>query len=179
MQKILSLLFVVLTACAVRAAGFPQLSGGGDEYWYYLKFTQGSYVVAADGDAVVCTSAFPTGRAAQLWKVEGSASAGYTFTNKLGQTLYAVATTQGSEIRAASTPGSLSKFRINARGVYYTITPYSNSGQALNCWGGMGLGNDIKLYDSGDANAPMEFLTEAEAVTANTLVNVIPYPKSV
>ncbi|MBR1469365.1 MAG: family 20 glycosylhydrolase [Prevotella sp.] len=174
-----TILLLLLAVCSVRAAGFPTLSEGGNEYWYYLKFTQGVYVVASNGDGVVCKSAIPTGKAAQLWKVEGSAANGYTFTNKLGLQLYAKATSQGSEICASKSPGSLNKFKINTRGSNYTITPFSNTGQAFNCWGGMGFKHDVKLYDSGDANAPMAFLTESEGKVENTLVSMIPYPLSV
>ena len=56
----------------------------------------------------------------------------------------------------------------NTYGSNYAICPFSNSGQSLNCWGGMGLGNDVKVYDSNDANAPMAFafpaLTSAAAL---------------
>ena len=180
MKKTLFLLLALtLTATRALAAGLPTLSDGDNAYWYYLKFTQGAYVVASEGDGVVCKSAIPTGMKSQLWKVEGSASAGYTLTNKLGLVLYAAATSQGSEIRASQKPGSLSKFRFNARGSYYTITPYSNTSQALNCWGGMGLGNDVKLYDSGDANAPMEFIAEEDLAMLAPEVPVIPYPTEV
>lgn len=177
MRRIVLILLCMLAAWSAIASDLPKISENGNEYWYYLKFTQGSYVVASDGDGVVCKSAIPTGRRSQLWKVEGSATSGYTMTNKLGLTLYAVATSQGSEIRASQTPGGLNKFRFNTRGNYYTITPYSNTAQALNCWGGMGMGNDIKLYDSSDANAPMEFVGEYAAASITPVVGVIPYPR--
>ncbi len=177
MRRIVLTLLCMFAAWTAIASDLPKISENGNEYWYYLKFTQGSYVVASDGDGVVCKSAIPTGLRSQLWKVEGSATSGYTMTNKLGLTLYAVATSQGSEIRASQTPGGLNKFRFNTRGNYYTITPYSNTAQALNCWGGMGMGNDIKLYDSSDANAPMEFVGEYAAASITPAVGVIPYPR--
>ena len=100
----------------IYAEGLPQVSDNSNEYWYYLKFTQGNYVVASDGDGVVCKAAIPTGRHSQLWKVVGDAASGYTLTNRLGLTLYAAATTQGSEIRAAVAPGNLSLFKFNKTG---------------------------------------------------------------
>ena len=179
MKKLTTFLLLgILASACMQAAGFPELSDGTNEYWYYLKFTQGSYVVASDGDGIVCKSAIPTGQRSQLWKVEGTASAGYTLTNQLGLRLYAMGTTQGSEIRASQAPGSFSKFRFQARGSHYAITPFSNAGQALNCWGGMGMGNDIKLYDSSDANAPMAFLEEHEMENFMPEVPVIPYPST-
>ena len=175
----LTILALLMATANALAAGFPQVSTGGNEYWYYLKFTQGVYVVASNGDGVVCKAAIPTSKAPQLWKVEGSDANGYTFTNKLGLQLYATATTQGSEIRAAKSPGSLNKFKINTRGSNYTITPFSNTGQAFNCWGGMGFKNDIKLYQSGDANAPMAFVAEDEMTLDNAALPLVPYPQTV
>ena len=179
MKKTIILFISLLLANTLSAAGFPNISDSDNEYWYYLKFTQGVYVVASNGEDVVCKSAIPTGKSSQLWKVEGSAADGYTFTNKLGLQLYAMGTSQGSEIRAGRSPKSLEKFKINTRGSNYTITPFTNTGQAFNCWGGMGFKNDVKLYDSGDANAPMAFIAEADMKIDNALVPVIPYPQSV
>ena len=179
MKKSIILFISLLLANTLSAAGFPNISDSDNEYWYYLKFTQGVYVVASNGEDVVCKSAIPTGKSSQLWKVEGSAADGYTFTNKLGLQLYAMGTSQGSEIRAGRSPKSLEKFKINTRGSNYTITPFTNTGQAFNCWGGMGFKNDVKLYDSGDANAPMAFVAEADMKVENALVPVIPYPQSV
>lgn len=179
MKRTYLLLLLTLSAFSMAfAAGFPQISSGNAEYYYYLKFTRGDYVVKAQGEAVVCTSALPTGKASQLWKVEGTADDGYTFTNKLGQQLYVSATSQGGEVRAAKSPSSLNRFSITASGSNYVISPQSNSAQALNCWGGMGLGNDIKLYQSSDANAPMTFLAEGEAAFGGTQNAIIPYPYS-
>ena len=93
-------------------------------------------------------------------------------------TLYAAATTQGSEIRAAATPGSLSLFKFNKTGSNYTISPATNTSQSLNCWGGMGFGNDIKLYDSSDANAPMTFIAEKDMNSYAQIFPIIPYPAS-
>lgn len=179
MQKLSYLFIILFASITARGAGFPQISTDGNEHYYYLKFVQGNYVVRATEENAVCKSALPTGKASQLWKVEGSSTEGYTFTNKLGQKLYATGTTEGSAINAATAPTSGEKFHINTSGTNYTITPFSNKGQAFNCWGGMGLGHDIKLYRSNDANAPMTFLTEDEVSISGTMVNVIPYPSNV
>ena len=37
----LTILALLMAAANALAAGFPQVSTGGNEYWYYLKFTQG------------------------------------------------------------------------------------------------------------------------------------------
>ena len=179
-MKRLFFFFIILFAglYSAYAAGFPKLSSGSQEYWYYLKFTQGTFVVASNGDGEVCKSLVPTGKGAQLWKVEGSSSVGYTFTNKLGLKLYVTGTSEGSEVRAAAVPPSLERFKINASGSNYTITPFSNTGLSFNAWGGMGIRNDIKLYNSSDANAPMAFVTVEDMVVKGAEIKVVPYPSS-
>ena len=178
MKRLLFLALLLAGLQNVRAAGFPKLSNDTEEYWYYLKFTQGSFVVASNGEGIVCKALIPSAKNSQLWKVEGSSSQGYTFTNKLGLRLYVTATSQGSEVRAAATPPSLDRFKITASGSNYTISPASNTGQAFNVWGGMGLRNDIKLYDTSDANAPMAFVTVEDMVVKGAEVKVVPYPSS-
>lgn len=177
-KRLFALILILGNVLGICAEELPQVSDNSNEYWYYLKFTQGNYVVASDGDGIVCKSAIPTGKHSQLWKVVGNATSGYTLTNRLGMTLYAAATTQGSEIRAAATPGSLSLFKFNKTGSNYTISPATNTSQSLNCWGGMGFGNDIKLYDSSDANAPMTFIAEKDMNPYEQIFPIIPYPAS-
>ncbi len=179
MKRFSFLLFLFLAFQCLQAADFPKLSTGSQEYWYYLKFTQGSFVVGSDGEGQVCKAVIPTGRSAQLWKVERPSSSGYTFTNKLGLRLYVMDTSQGSEVRASVNPSDLYMFKINASDNSYTISPSTNTGQSFNSWGGMGLRNDIKLYSSSDANAPMVFLSESEILQTAPPINVVPYPSSV
>ena len=179
MKRLFTILFCALTATTVCAAGFPTLSDGTNEFWYYLKFTQGNFVVASNGDGSVCKSAIPTGKSSQLWKVEGSASVGYTLTNKLGMMLYVSGLNQGDEVRAKAEAPSLYRFKIRPSGTNYTISPYDNTEQSFNVWGGMAFRSDIKLYKSNDANAPIEFVAEDALTMSNIKVNVIPYPSSV
>ena len=179
-MKKLFLICLLFAGCmALQAEGFPQVSTDSEEFWYYLKFTQGTFVVTSEAEGKVCKAHIPAGRSTQLWKVQGTAAEGYTFTNKQGLSLYLSGTAQGSEVRASLNPTSMQKFKILARGSNYIITPFSNTNQAFNVWGGMGLHNDIKLYDSNDANAPMVFLSEDEVNLAGGDVSVVPYPNSV
>ena len=179
MKRYFFLLLLLSIFQTSQAAGFPKISSGSQEYWYYLKFTQGNFVVGSNGENVVCKSLIPTGKSNQLWKIEKPTSSGYTFTNKLGLRLYVTDTSQGSEVRASATPPSLYYFKINTSGSNYTITPSTNTGQSFNSWGGMGLRNDIKLYSSSDANAPMVFIEEGDASVKGPDINVVPYPLSV
>ena len=178
MKKFLFFLLLLVGVQSVCAGDFPKLSNGSEEHWYYLKFTQGAFIVASNGDGVVCKALIPTAKNAQLWKVEGSTTRGYTFTNKLGLRLYVTSTSQGAEVRAAAEPSSLSRFKITESGSHFLISPSSNTAQAFNVWGGMGLRNDIKLYNSSDANAPMDFVTEEDMVVKGAEINVVPYPSS-
>ena len=182
-MKIYRLFLVVLTiligsSVFAQSAGFPQVSNGTKEYWYYLKFTQGSFVVSSDGEKTICKAQIPSGQDNQLWKLETSNNTEYTFTNKLGLKLYLSGTSRGGEVRAAANPSSLKLFKVKTTGEKYIITPSSNEEQAFNVWGGMGFRNDIKLYDSNDANAPIVFIVEDSLSLTNAKVNVVPYPSS-
>ena len=179
MKKIILLLLSLVLSQNFWAANFPKLSDDSNEYWYYLKFTQGNFVVGANGEGMVCKALIPMGKGHQLWKVEGSASKGYTFTNKSGLQLYVTGTSQGSEVRATDEPESLQLFKIIASGSNYTITPFTNTEQSFNSWGGIGLRNDIRLYKSSDANAPIEFVAENDISLSLPKINVVPYPAAV
>lgn len=179
MKKIILLLLSLVLSQNFWAANFPKLSDDSNEYWYYLKFTQGNFVVGANGEGMVCKALIPMGKGHQLWKVEGSASKGYTFTNKSGLQLYVTGTSQGSEVRATDIPESLQLFKIKASGSNYTITPFTNTEQSFNSWGGIGLRNDIRLYKSSDANAPIEFVAENDISLSLPKINVVPYPAAV
>ncbi len=178
MKKYLLFFFLLAATLSVCAVGFPKISTGLQEYWYSLKFTQGSFVVSSNGDGVVCKALLPLEKGTQLWKVEGSDTQGYTFTNKQGLRLYVSSTSEGAEVRASVSPSSLDKFKITSQGSNYIISPFSNTAQAFNVWGGMGLRNDIKLYQSSDVNASMEFLAEGDINYTIPQVNLVPYPSS-
>ena len=177
MKKFYFCLLLGLALCVVQAAsaaGFT-VSTAENEVWYFLKFTRGELVVSSNGEGQICRSAAPRTRKAQLWKITGDATNGYVITNQLGLSLTYSGTTEGSNIIATANPTGNDRFAITASGDNYFITPLSNTGQGLNCWGGMSTGKDIRLYRTSDQNAPMNIVAD-NAYTAQAQLPIIPYP---
>lgn len=170
----LLLMTMLMVSLAVGAADFS-VSTADSTTWYFLKFAQGDYVVSSNGEGRACVSASPRTRKSQLWKVEGSATGGYTLTNQLGLSLTYSGTAQGDTIKAVSSPTANYLFQITQSGSNILICPQSNSGQSLNCWGGMNAGNLIRLYSSSDRNAPMTFIGE-DTYKGEAQLPLIPYP---
>lgn len=91
-------LFFLLIACIFSAGislkaqlNLPQISSGGDEYWYYIYYPEQARVITASGDESEKVFIQPPvygGTEEQLWKVEVAADGNYIFTNKKGAQLY-------------------------------------------------------------------------------------------
>lgn len=159
----------------VAQAALPTISTDDNEVWYFLKFTQGDAVVSSNGDGKGCKSAAPRVTGSQLWKVEGNATDGYTFTNKLGLSLTYTGTSQGDYVQAKTGATTNNLFAIVESGSNVKICPKGNTGQSLNSWGGFSAGSDIRLYSSSDKNAPMQFVPE-ETYKGVAQLPIIPYP---
>ena len=84
-RKLLLLCWALLVPLVSMAvSSMPKVSTDKEVHWYLLKFTNSGMVVEAAKANAGARQAAMTGIDAQLWKVEGSAAAGYTITNKLG-----------------------------------------------------------------------------------------------
>ena len=84
-RKLLLLCWALLVPLVSMAtSSMPKMSTDKEVHWYLLKFTNSGMVVEAAKPNAGARQAAMTGIDAQLWKVEGSAAAGYTITNKLG-----------------------------------------------------------------------------------------------
>ena len=77
----------------------------------------GNALTAETSGAQITTSA-AVGNDAQLWKITGDTSNGYTFTNKKGYTLYVASASKNQMVHANTTPNGVSKFFINWHRVY-------------------------------------------------------------
>ena len=75
---------VLVSLVSLAAPSMPKVSTAQEVHWYLLKFTNSGLVVEASKANSGVHLAAMTGVDAQLWKVEGSAAAGYTLTNKMG-----------------------------------------------------------------------------------------------
>ncbi len=166
-------------ACAV-AQGFPETSTGDEAKWYLIQFMNGGNALTAESAGAEITTATATGSDAQMWKVTGDGTNGYTLTNKKGYTLYVGSAAKNQMVKAAASASGVSKFFINATGnaTYsggYEIQPKGNTGISMNLWGGPSENRGVGLWDKGDQNNPVQFV---EYTVFENLGNipVIPYP---
>lgn len=184
MKKILfALLSFILGTGFCTAQGFPEISTDENVKWYLIQFMNGGNALTAESSGSEITTAAATGSDAQLWKVTGNTTNGYTFTNKKGYTLYVSSAAKNQMVKASSSPSSVSKFVINAtsNSSYsggYEIQPKSNTSISMNLWGGPAENRGVGLWDKGDQNNPVQFI---EAATFDNLSNIsiIPYPAEI
>ena len=79
MKKTLLLCFFCLLAISqLWAAEKPKVSVGDDVTWYLVQMSNGKGVLTAQGNGEEVLTGIPMGRDAQFWKIEGSATTGYT-----------------------------------------------------------------------------------------------------
>ncbi len=159
----------------------PTFSTEGAETWYFVQFRRGGNVLAdqGEGEAVRMATADPVD--GQLWKLVGTKE-NFQLINKAGR--YAEISTKGltaaeavvgganaTPLRTSATaftPGF--KLVETANGTYspaWEISPNNKSGQGLNQWGGPNAGMSVGLYNLGDANNPLVFVTEDAMVYAD------------
>ncbi|MBQ8257694.1 MAG: family 20 glycosylhydrolase [Bacteroidaceae bacterium] len=179
-KKLLFLLCCIAGLSTATAQGFPTISTDDVTKWYLIQFMNGGNAITAETANANITTAAATGSDAQLWKITGNASTGYTFTNKKGYTLYANSAVKDQMIRAAASATGVYSFKINSttNGSYsggYEIQPASNTGISMNLWGGPAENRGVGLWNSGDQNNPVTFV---DATTFEELgkISIIPQP---
>ena len=179
-KKLLFLLCCIAGLSTATAQGFPTISTDDVTKWYLIQFMNGGNAITAETANANITTAAATGSDAQLWKITGNASTGYTFTNKKGYTLYANSALKDQMIRAAASATGVYRFKINSttNGSYsggYEIQPASNTGISMNLWGGPAENRGVGLWNSGDQNNPVTFV-DAASFEALGKISIIPQP---
>lgn len=180
MKKTLyTILFLLLgSLCNLKAAEFPKISTADNTFWYFIQFANSQNVLTSQGDGVKVQTHSMTGQPAQLWKIEGSESAGFTLTDKTGRHLYLNSTAkQGMAFASSKHQATKLKIKSLPSGKY-EVTPYDNSAVALNQWTGPGVGHEVGLWDVGDVNNPLSFTPESALEAYRNLPRLIPYPSS-
>lgn len=178
----LSLLITILTTI-MHAATMPEVSTSEKVIWYYVQFSNQKNVLTAQTSGTKVITSMPLGRSTQLWKLEGSSNEGYTLTSKSGLMLYSSTTAQNGMFYAATSPTSNTKVRIvqsTASGYTdsYEIQPFTNTSVSMNQWTGAGSGKDLGLWDKGDTNNPLVFVSEEDYKDQSNVFNITPYPQS-
>lgn len=185
MRKLV-LSIMAICCMAAYAAGLPTASTADNPVWYFLKFMNGSCVLQAGNSGAQVATANQTGDDAQLWRVEGSSSAGYKFISRNGMTLYTNTTAVNGMFYSSTKPSSNTLFTIKAATLSgytdgFTISPKANGGVYMNQWGGAGAGKQLGLWSSVDSNCPLQFQTveEYQAELKLASLPLIPMPKEV
>ena len=175
-----------LLSVVCKAATMPEVSTAENPVWYFVKFMNGGSVMEAKTSGAQVATAAQTGDDAQLWRLEGSSTAGCTFVSRSGMTLYTNTTALNGMFYAASKPASNTLFSVKAAalGGYtdgFTISPKANGGVFMNQWGGAGAGKQLGLWNSVDSNCPLQFqsIEEYEAELKLASLPLIPMPKEV
>ena len=181
MKKLLYvLLCMLLTSAHVIAQGFPTVSTDEETKWYLIQFMNGGNVLTAETDGANITTSAAIGSDAQLWKLSGSSSLGYFFTNKKGYTLSVASAEKNQMIRATSSITGTYRFAINkttASGYSggYEIQPKSNTSISMNLWGGPAENRGVGLWDKGDQNNAVKFVDAAHFEQLGK-IGLIPFP---
>lgn len=182
------LLFIIATLCCswIGAATLPTASTADNPVWYMIKFINGGAVLEAKTDGAQVATASQSASAAQFWRFEGSASAGYKIVSRSGMTLYTNTTAVNGMFSAASAPASNSLFAIKACTLAgytdgFLLSPKTNSGVYMNQWGGAGTGKQLGLWNAVDANCPVAFISEAEYEEGMKLASIplVPMPTDI
>ena len=165
------------------AQGFPTISTDGNIKWYLIQFMNGGNALTAETSDAQITTSTAVGSDAQLWKITGDATNGYTFTNKKGYTLYVNSAAKNQMVSAKASPSGVNKFFINAtgNGSYsggYEIQPKGNTSVSMNLWGGPAENRGVGLWDKNDQNNPVQFI-EPTVFENMGKISIIPQPQNI
>ena len=179
-KPILFLLGLFMGVASVLAQGFPTISTDENTKWYLIQFMNGGNALTAENSGAQITTSAALGSDAQLWKITGDATNGYTFTNKKGYTLYVNSAAKNQMVHANATASGVTQFFIKETGNSnysggYEIHPKGNTNISMNLWGGPNENRGVGLWDKNDQNNAVQFV-EAAAFENMGKVSIIPQP---
>ena len=166
-----------VSASPVFAQGFPRVSTSQDEHWYYVKYLRSGNVLEDKGNRQNCRTASPQVMSSdrQLWKIvaaKGSdADRKYQLVSRSGRTLYVNGTDpNSSRFMTSVTAAGTNTFHIfhssnNSFGSgTFEIAPDSTGSYAMNQVGEIKVGQLVGLWDKGDINNVLSFVTKDDMV---------------
>ena len=179
-KSITTILALLLIIAQGFANSFPTISTVENEVWYLIQFMNGGNAFTASGNNAQISTSAAVSSDAQLWKITGDATDGYTFTNKEGYILYVPSADKNQMVSASSTPEGVTKFHINAttNSSYsggYEIQPVGNSAISMNLWGGPTENRGVGLWDKDNPNNPVTFMSAIQ-LEYQSKISIIPYP---
>ena len=181
-ERIIVTLLLIAGWLGAYSQGFPTISTSENTKWYLIQFMNGGNAFTATQNNAEITTSAPVGNDAQLWKITGDETSGYTFTNKKGYTLFVGSAEKNQKVKAtdSSTTG-VTKFKINKTGYSnysgsYEIQPTGNTGISMNLWGGPNDNRGVGLWNSNnDPNNPVQFV-DATTLEQIGKISIVPYP---
>ena len=181
-KSILFFMGLFMGLASIFAQSFPTISTDENTKWYLIQFSNGGDALTANTSGTQITIGAALGDNAQLWKITGNETDGYTFTNKKGYTLYVNSAATNQMVNAATSPSGVSKFFINETTHSiggYEIQPKGNTNISMNLWGGPGDSRAcVGLWNSGDQNNAVKFLDASEFENMSK-ITLIPYPQEI
>ena len=172
---------MLMSAFVAMAQDFPTISNDSVTKWYLIQFMNGGNALTAENSGSQITTSAATGKDSQLWKVTGSSTLGYRFTNKKGYTLYVSSAEKNQMVHAASNLTGVNRFVINKStnsdyNYAYEIQPKTNTSVSMNLWGGPSENRGVGLWDKADKNNPVKFV-DVESFAQMSRISIIPQPR--
>ncbi len=169
---------LLLLLCFIAGLTSSVAQGIDDTKWYLVQFVNGGNAITASANGAQITTSAATGNEAQLWRILGDNTNGYTFTNKLGYTLYVGSAAKDQMVHASTSATGVTKFKIMSASSGYEIRPVGNTGVAMNLWGGPSENRGVGLWTSGDQNNPVTFV-DATSFEELGKISIIPTPREI
>lgn len=146
----LCVLFASSTASALDAPVFSTIEA---PHWYQIKFTTGGHVLKDNGANQNLVTADPGTDNAQKWQLIGSAD-NFKLASKSGRY---VGFSNG-RFNAVAGEASAVSLKIKDLGSDWEIARVGQS-NAMNQWGGTGVGVQLGEYNSADPNNKLQFIS--------------------
>ena len=142
---------------------YPNFSDSSNDYWYFIKFGNGGWVIEDKGTGNNVLTASIDDLNAQKWKLVGTKD-NCQIVNKDGNYLV-----YQSERIKTSTTADAQGFKIVATEngnypLYLEIQHASSATTAFNMWGGTGSDKPIGLWNANADGNPVQFVNEADIV---------------
>lgn len=179
------LLFLVAILClgSPKIWAQPESSTAESPKWYLIQFLNGNEVLIPKGEGQEVQTQSLSESDNEFWRFEGNESTGYQIINKNGMRLYVNSAEKNQKIMASSTSQAHDRFTFSlttntnyAGG--FEIHPSGNKAVSFNQWGGPATRRGIGLWDAGDQNNPLKFIS-AEDIENMSKISIIPYPNQI
>lgn len=181
MQKhLLFFMLAILCLGYQRVCAQPEASTSETPKWYFIQFMNGNEVLIPKGEGEDVQTQPLSETDIEYWRFEGDESTGYQIINKNGMRLYVGGAEKNQMVKASSTAQTYDRFTFSptTNSSYiggFEIHPSGNSDVSFNQWGGPATRRGIGLWNAGDQNNPLKFVS-AEEIENIGKVSIVPYP---